>query len=84
MRVVTRVMRAIPGAMAKDGAQGVFAIAHPDGWAAAVKIADGQERPVPVVLAAALARIGVDVDGDVLSDPALGHGRPVGRIRSLL
>src|SRR5690606_5149070 len=45
-RTATHVMRALPGAMAKDGAQGVFAVAHPDGWAAAVKIADGQERPV--------------------------------------
>ncbi|MFZ9016742.1 MAG: asparaginase [Ilumatobacteraceae bacterium] len=82
-RVVTRVMRAIPGAMAKDGAQGVFAIAHPDGWAVAIKIADGQERPVPVVLATALARIGVDLDGEAISEPVLGHGRPVGRVRSL-
>lgn len=82
-RVVTRVMRALPGAMAKDGAQGVFAIAHPDGWAVALKIADGQERPVPVVLASALARIGVDLDGEAISEPILGHGRPVGRVRSL-
>jgi L-asparaginase II len=82
-RVVTRVMRALPGAMAKDGAQGVFAIAHPDGWAVALKIADGQERPVPVVLASALARIGVDLDGEVISESILGHGRPVGRVRSL-
>lgn len=83
-RTVTRVMRAVPGAMAKDGAQGVFAVAHPDGWAVAVKIADGQERPVAVVLAAALARVGVDLDGDAMTDPILGHGRPVGRLRSVI
>lgn len=83
-RTVTQVMRALPGAMAKDGAQGVFAIAHPDGWAAALKIADGQERPVAVVLAAALAHAGVDLDGDAISDPILGHGQPVGRVRAVL
>jgi L-asparaginase II len=83
-RTVTRVMRAIPGAMAKDGAQGVFAIAHPDGWAAALKIADGQERPVAVVLAAALAHVGVELDGGAMSAPILGHGRPVGSLRAVL
>lgn len=83
-RTVTRVMRAIPGAMAKDGAQGVFAIGHPDGWAAALKVADGQERPVAVVLAAALAHVGIELDGDALSAPILGRGRPVGRLRAVL
>lgn len=83
-RTVTQVMRAVPGAMAKDGAQGVFAIAHPDGWAAALKIADGQERAVAVVLAAALAHVGVELDGEAMSSPVLGHGRPVGRLRAVL
>lgn len=83
-RRVTAVMRALPGAMAKDGAQGVFAVAHPDGWAAALKIADGDDRPVGVVLAAGLARIGVDLDGAALSGPELGHGRPVGAVRSVI
>jgi L-asparaginase II len=83
-RTVTRVMRAVPGAMAKDGAQGVFAIAHPDGWAAAIKIADGQERPVAVVLAAALSHLGIALDGAAIATPIFGHGRPVGAIRSVL
>jgi L-asparaginase II len=83
-RTVTRVMSAIPGALAKDGAQGVFAIAHPDGWAAALKIADGQDRPVAVVLAAALAHVGVDLDGAAMTVPVLGHGRPVGAVRAVV
>ena len=83
-RTVTRVMRAVPGAMAKDGAQGVFAVAHPDGWAAALKVADGQERPIAVVLAAALAHVGVEMDGAAMTDPILGHVRPVGSIRAVL
>jgi L-asparaginase II len=83
-RTATQVMRAIPGAMAKDGAQGVFAIAHPDGWAAALKIADGQERPVAVVLAAALDRVGIELDGAAITEPIFGHGRPVGSVRATL
>ena len=42
--------------MAKDGAEGVFAAALPDGRAAAVKIADGAIARAAPVLAAALAR----------------------------
>lgn len=83
-RTVSQVMRAVPGALAKDGAQGVFAVAHPDGWAVALKIADGQERAVAVVLAAALAHVGVELDGAAISDPVLGHGRPVGALRAVL
>lgn len=83
-RTVTRVMRALPDAMAKDGAQGVFAIGFPDGSGAAVKVADGQARPIAVVLASALSHLGVELDGADLSDPMLGHGRPVGVVRSLL
>lgn len=83
-RTATRVMRRLPGAMAKEGAQGVFAVAHPDGWAVALKIADGQDRAVPAVVAAALAHVGVGLDGASLSDPILGHGRPVGAIRAVL
>ncbi len=80
-RDVTRVMRLVPGLMAKDGAEGVFAAAVPDGPAAAVKIADGNGRAAGVVLAAALASAGVDVDPSSLGDPMLGHGEPVGRVR---
>lgn len=83
-RTATQVMRAVPGAMAKDGAQGVFAIAHPDGWAVALKIADGQERPVAVVLAAALDRVGIELDGAAITEPIFGHGRPVGCVRATL
>jgi L-asparaginase II len=80
-RDVTRLMRLVPGLMAKDGAEGVFAAALPDGRAAAVKIADGAGRAAGIVVAAALRTVGVDVDPAALGQPILGHGRPVGRIR---
>lgn len=81
LRDATRMMRAVPGLMAKNGAEGVFAAALPDGRAAAVKIADGSGRAAGVVLAAALAHGGVDLDPASLGEPILGHGRPVGRVR---
>jgi len=80
-RDVTRLMRLVPGLMAKDGAEGVFAAALPDGRAAAVKIADGNGRASGVVLAAALRTVGVQVDPVDLGQPILGHGEPVGRVR---
>lgn len=86
-RDVTTLMRALPGAVAKDGAEGVYALALPDGSAVAIKIADGGARPLPVVMTAALRHIGVDVDADPLLNtlteaPVLGHGRPVGAVRA--
>ena len=48
-RDVTRLMRAVPDLMSKDGAEGVFAAALPDGRAAAVKIADGNKRAAGIV-----------------------------------
>ena len=83
-RDVTRIMRLVPELMAKDGAEGVFAAALPDGRAAAVKIADGNGRAAGIVLAAALAAAGIDVDPSELGDPILGHGQPVGRVRPLV
>ena len=80
-RDATRIMRLVPGLMAKDGAEGVFAAALPDGRAAAVKIADGNARASGIVLAAGLAAIGVDVDPTQLGEPIRGHGEPVGRVR---
>ncbi|MDJ0767983.1 MAG: asparaginase [Ilumatobacter sp.] len=83
-RDVTRIMRRVPGLMAKDGAEGMFAAALPDGRAAAVKIADGASRPAGIVLAATLRTVGVDVDPTELGDPVLGHGEPVGTIRPVI
>ncbi|MDN3286440.1 asparaginase [Streptomyces thermocarboxydus] len=88
-RDVTRLMRALPGAVAKDGAEGVYALGLPDGSAAALKIADGSQRARPVVMVAALRRLGVDVDADdtlrdLATAPVLGHGKRVGSVRATL
>jgi L-asparaginase II len=83
------LMRAIPGSLGKAGAEACYAVALPDGRAIALKIDDGHQRARPVVMAAALRRLGVHqeagVDGAaVLSTgaaPVLGGGRQVGELR---
>ncbi len=85
-RDVTAFMTAVPGAIAKDGAEGVHVLALPDGRAAAVKIADGSERARPGAVVGLLRRMGV-TDEAVLAaagpGPVLGGGRPVGRVEAV-
>jgi L-asparaginase II len=85
-RDVSVLMRSIPGLVAKDGADGVYAAALPDGRAVALKIADGSAQARVPVLIAALALLGVDVSEVPESTrrvPVLGHGRPVGELRPI-
>jgi L-asparaginase II len=85
-RDVTTLMRSVPGLMAKDGAEGVFAAALPDGRTVAVKIGDGAGRARPAVMLAALERLGIDTTqaAPAMVHHVLGHGRPVGEVRALL
>ncbi|QFZ17630.1 asparaginase [Saccharothrix syringae] len=80
-RDVTKLMRAMPGAVAKDGAEGVYAVGLPTGEAVACKIADGSSRARAVVVVAALRRLAVDAPDELATFPVLGHGRPVGAVR---
>lgn len=83
-RDVTMIMSGVRGLMAKDGADGVFAAALPDGRAIALKVADGANRARPPLMYAALRALGVDVsqvDPGAWQSPILGHGRPVGDVR---
>lgn len=84
-RDVTDLMRGVPGLLAKDGAEGVYAVALPDGRAVALKIEDGADRARPVVMAAALGAVGVraDVVDRTAERPVLGGSRPVGAIRAV-
>ena len=81
-RDVTLLMRYVPGLLAKDGAEGVFAAALPDGRSVALKIADGSNRSRPTVMLAALRALGVDVSvvAPLLREQILGHGRHVGEV----
>jgi len=59
-RDVTEFMRDVPGLVAKDGAEGVYVAALPDGRTVAVKVEDGSPRARRVALAAILVRLGCD------------------------
>lgn len=85
-RDVTVFMRRVPGLMAKDGADGVFAAALPDGRAVALKIADGGDRARPPVLLAALDRLGLATPelAREVAQPVRGHGRVVGEVRAVV
>jgi len=82
-RDVTRLMEGVPGLIAKDGAEGVYAAALPDGSAVAVKIADGAARARTPVLVAALRALGCEapVLDELATTPVLGGGRVVGEVR---
>lgn len=81
-RDVTLLMAGVPGLVAKDGAEGVYAVGLPDGRGAALKILDGSHRARPVVMVALLRELGLDapVLDEVGHVDVLGHGRPVGQI----
>lgn len=85
-RAVTRLLRALPGLIAKDGAEAVYAAALPDGRAVAVKIADGAERAAVPVVVALLRHLGADDAAldDLAAVPVLGHGEVVGALRAVV
>lgn len=81
-RDVTTFIQRTPGAIAKDGAEAVYAVGLADGRGIALKVADGGQRARTVILAAVLRRLGVETDAlEALEDaPILGHGEPVGSV----
>lgn len=85
-RDVTRLVAGIPGLVAKDGAEGVYAAALPDGAAVTLKIDDGAQRARPPVMVTALRALGVaaPVLDELAETPLLGGGEPVGSVRCVL
>lgn len=83
-RAVTALMVGVPGLIGKDGAEGVFAAALPDGSAVALKVLDGGMRPIPVIVADALRALGADVPDHLGRLAVLGGGERVGVVRSVL
>lgn len=82
-RDVTTLIQLVPGLVAKDGAEAVYAAGLADGRGIALKIDDGGQRARPVVMAAVLRLLGVGAEAaKVLEDvPVLGHGQRVGSVR---
>jgi L-asparaginase II len=84
--VNTELMRALPGSIAKGGAEGVLVAATVDGHAVAVKVIGGSSSATTPIVLAALAAMGVDTAAaeELRTVPVLGGGRPVGEIRAVL
>lgn len=80
----TWLMREVPGALSKMGAEAVQAVALADGRALAFKVDDGATRALGPVLGRALEVMGVDspVVGRIGHVPLLGGGVEVGAIRA--
>ncbi|WP_246187158.1 asparaginase [Microlunatus speluncae] len=78
--------QAVPGLVAKSGAEAVYAAGLPDGRGIAIKINDGSQRARPVLLAELLLRLGFDHETvrQQARPAVLGHGAPVGEIRAVL
>jgi L-asparaginase II len=75
--------QAMPGLIAKSGAEAVYVTGLPDGWGIAIKISDGSSRARPAAMAGVLMRLGFDSETlrKHASLPVLGHGERVGEVR---
>jgi L-asparaginase II len=74
----TRMMRAIPGLFVKGGAESVMLASLADGSAIAWKISDGGNRANGPIMKAALAKLGITIEGEVVD--VLGGGTVVGSL----
>jgi L-asparaginase II len=91
-RPESALMRAVPGLLAKGGAEGVLAFALADGWAATIKIEDGTARALPALAVALLREMRADAcagaDAAALDRIGTvlvhGGGKVVGQVRPVL
>lgn len=74
----TRMMRAVPGLLVKGGAESVMLASLADGSAIAWKISDGSNRANGPMMKAALAKLGIKIEGEVVD--VLGGGTIVGSL----
>jgi L-asparaginase II len=85
-RAASELTAAVDGLLCKDGAEGVWAAALPDGRAFAVKVEDGSARALAPLLTAAIRHWGPEcADGGAVVDRwssvgVLGGGKRVGQI----
>ncbi|MFD3486492.1 asparaginase [Streptomyces sp. NPDC058665] len=84
-RADTWLMREVPGALSKMGAEAVQAVALADGRALAFKVDDGGLRALGPVLARALGLLGVEgpVVARIGRAPLLGGDAEVGEVRAV-
>lgn len=77
-RLATEVMQRLPGSIAKDGAEGVFVLAHPKA-VVAIKVSDGSIRPHAPIVERVLEYLGVSTE--LTTQTPLGGGMQVGELR---
>ena len=86
-RDVSALVETVPGLIAKDGAESVYAVGLPDGRGLAVKITDGGQRARAVVTVKALQALGLSEYDEAFAtlarEPILGHGKPVGAVEAV-
>ncbi|MGO4189953.1 asparaginase [Pseudarthrobacter sp. TAF60_1] len=82
-RDVTELMRLLPGAVAKDGFEGVQLVGLPDGRAVAVKISDGGDRARMPATVHILEFLGLDTArlAGIGTAPVLGGGHQIGLVQ---
>lgn len=82
-RDVTDLMRLLPGAVAKDGFEGVQLVGLPDGRAVAVKISDGGDRARMPATVQVLESLGLETAplAGISTAPVLGGGRNIGLLQ---
>lgn len=77
----TALMGALPGWVAKRGAEGLICAVSSDGLAIALKSEDGNPRPLAPALGSFLSRLGFDVGEDLGSAPVENsRGEVVGEV----
>jgi L-asparaginase II len=82
-RDVTELMRLLPGAVAKDGFEGVQLVGLPDGRGVAVKISDGGDRARMPAAVHILGALGLDTAplAGIGTAAVLGGGHQVGLLQ---
>ena len=81
----TDLMRALPGWIAKGGAEGLMCAAGPDGLGVALKAEDGSHRPTRPALHAFFRLLGLELPGEFARVPVPNaHGEDVGEVVSVL
>jgi L-asparaginase II len=76
----TTMMRALPGWVAKGGAEGLMCAVGPDGTGLALKVADGSSRAIAPALAAFLAELGHPLEQLAVTHVSNSRGEAVGEI----
>ena len=76
-----QLMRAVPGLVAKSGAESVLVVGLPDGSACALKIEDGGLRPLYVAMHRILQIAGLEAEILTGRPAVLGGGKQVGEVR---